>query len=300
MTATRRPDEQRTVGRERPRRGRDFLLRRQGAGQGQHGHDVGEAAEQHREAQRRVEPEGIAVQAGEGRAVVGVGRSVGVDDLGEAVRAAVAQTVERGLEQHRRAREPEHHKRIDEHRQHRELHLAHLDLLAEVLGRAADHQPGDKDRDDGNDEKAVKSSADAAWPNAAGQKVEHRDEPGERRQRVEHRVDRAGAGAARRRGEQNRHRLAEANLLALEIACRGVHAERRQNRVSCSLRPVGDTDRRRGEKRPSPPESHAPGACRRPRGRRRERRRRGSAGAPRSRAHWSRRWDSRTDAPNWR
>ena len=32
--------------------------------------------------------------------------------------------------------------------EHRQLHLAGLDLLAQVLGRAADHQPGDEDADD--------------------------------------------------------------------------------------------------------------------------------------------------------
>ena len=64
----------------------------------QHGNDIGEAAEQHHEAERRVEPERVAVQAGEGRAVVGVGRRIGVDHLGQAVRPAVVHTVERGLQ----------------------------------------------------------------------------------------------------------------------------------------------------------------------------------------------------------
>ena len=199
ITPTKQANEQRAVGRKRPGRRRDLLLRRQRAGQGQHRHDIGEAAEQHREAERRVEPERVAVQAGEGRAIVGVGRRIGVEDLGEAVRAAVAETVERGLQQHRRAREAEHHQRIDQHRQHRELHFAHLDLLAEIFGRAPDHQSGDEHRDDRDDEKAVEPGADAARPDAAGEHVEHRHEAAERRRGIVHRVDRAGAGAGRRR-----------------------------------------------------------------------------------------------------
>ena len=73
------------------------------------------------------------------------------------MRAAVVETVERGLQQHRGAGEAEHDQRIDEHRQHRELHLAHLDLLAEIFRRAADHQAGDEHRDDRDDQEAVEA-----------------------------------------------------------------------------------------------------------------------------------------------
>ena len=101
-----------------------------------------------------------------------------VDDLGQAVRAAVVHAVERGLQQHRGAGEAEHDQRIDEHREHRELHLARFDLLAEIFGRAADHQPRDEHRDDRENQEAVEARADAARPDAAGEKVEHRHHAG--------------------------------------------------------------------------------------------------------------------------
>ena len=59
---------------------------------------------------------------------------------------------------------------------------------------------------------------------------------------IEHRIDRAGAGSGRAYGEHRRHRLAEADLLALKIAERRVHPERRQNGIARGLRPVDDQD----------------------------------------------------------
>ena len=58
--------------------------------------------------------------------------------------------------------EAEDRERQDQHRQHRELHLARLDLLAEIFRRAADHQAGDEDGEDREDEHAVEARADAA------------------------------------------------------------------------------------------------------------------------------------------
>ena len=118
------------------------------------------------------------------------------------MRSTVIQAVEGRLQQHGRAGEAKHDQRIDEHRQHRELHLAHLDFLAEVFGRAADHQSGDEYRDDRDNEKAIKPGADAARPDAAGQNVEHRHEAAERRQRIVHRDDRAGPRPGRADGKQ--------------------------------------------------------------------------------------------------
>ena len=37
-----------------------------------------------------------------------------------------------------------------------------LDLLAQILRRASNHQPGDEDREDGEDQQAVEAGADAA------------------------------------------------------------------------------------------------------------------------------------------
>ena len=86
-----------------------------------------------------------------------------VEDLAEAVRAGVGDAcLCRRRSRHAIAvptSTSDGGIRIDERRH---LHLVGLDLLAEVLGRAADHQPGDEHRDDREHEHAVEARADAA------------------------------------------------------------------------------------------------------------------------------------------
>ena len=56
----------------------------------------------------------------------------------------------------------EHQERRHQDGERRHLHLVRLDLLAEVLGRAADHQAGDEDGEDREHQHAVEARADAA------------------------------------------------------------------------------------------------------------------------------------------
>ena len=76
---------------------------------------------------------------------------------------------------------------------HRHLHFFLLDLLADVLGRPADHQAGDEHADDRVEQHAVEARADAAEDHFAGLDVEHRHEAAERREAVVPAVDRAAA-----------------------------------------------------------------------------------------------------------
>src|SRR5438270_618492 len=62
-----------------------------------------------------------------------------------------------------------------EYRQHRHLHLEALDLLAQVLRRAADHESGNEHGDDGERQHAVQAGADAAEDHFTQLDVEHRD-----------------------------------------------------------------------------------------------------------------------------
>ena len=98
------------------------------------------------------------------------------------------------------------------------LHLVGLDLLAEVLGRAADHQPGDEHGDDGEHQHAVQAAADAAEDDLAQLHQPHRHQPAERRERVVHRVDRAVRRGGGRGRPQRGVRDAEADLLAFHVA----------------------------------------------------------------------------------
>jgi hypothetical protein len=59
------------------------------------------------------------------------------------------------------------------------LHLAGFDLLAQVLRRAADHQPGDEDGQDDEDQHAVETGADAAEDNFAQQMLSSATPPAE-------------------------------------------------------------------------------------------------------------------------
>ncbi len=73
------------------------------------------------------------------------------------MRAGIGEPLQRDR-QHRRDRgEPEDGQRQDQDRQHGVLDLAGLDLLAEVLGRAADHQARHEDGDQRHDHHAVEA-----------------------------------------------------------------------------------------------------------------------------------------------
>ena len=138
--------------------------------------------------------------------------------LGEALRTGVEQrrrAVLRGhRERHGQQHEQRHGQRPDEH----ELDLARLDLLAEVLGRAADHQAGDEHGQQDEQQHPVQARADAAEDDLAEQHVGHRDGAAEAGQGVHGGVDRAARGDGRDRRPQRRVGDAEARLLALEVA----------------------------------------------------------------------------------
>ena len=149
---------------------------------------------------------GVDRDAGERRAVVVGGAGEGVEDLGEAVRPGVehARALLRGA--HRDAVPISTSDRGDQEVQRGELDLAGADLLAQVLRRAADHQPGHEHRDDGQDQHAVQAGADAAGRDLAEHHVEHRHHAAERRVRVVEGVHRAGAGERGGGGEGGRVR----------------------------------------------------------------------------------------------
>ncbi len=84
-----------------------------------------------------------------------------VEDLAEAVRPGFSGPARPASVTRRERGEAEDAGAEDEDDQHRHLHLECLDLLAEVLGRAADHQAGDEDRQDRADhEHPVQAGAD--------------------------------------------------------------------------------------------------------------------------------------------
>ena len=113
------------------------------------------------------------MRPGEGAAVVAGARGVGVENLAEAVRSGIGGTGEAGRHHRRERGEAEDRQRQDQDGEHRHLDLLRLDLLAEIFRRAADHQPGDEHREDGEQQHAVETGADAAEDDLAEQDVDH-------------------------------------------------------------------------------------------------------------------------------
>src|SRR5262245_4061670 len=140
-------DEERRVRRQRAGARRHDLLACQRAGDGECRDGEPVAGDQHRDAAEQVVEGNVGVEAGEGAAVVVAHGAEGVKDLAEPVRARVRPAGERGG-RHRPDRRPNQHdewRQEDDQRGH--LHLVGLDLFAEVLGRAPDHEPSHEDRD---------------------------------------------------------------------------------------------------------------------------------------------------------
>ena len=89
-------DEQRAMGREScPAVCGTFVLGGERSGDRHHRHDIGEAADEHGDAERRVEPGRVGVEAGEGRAVIAGGRREGIEDLAQAMRAGIGEARQR-------------------------------------------------------------------------------------------------------------------------------------------------------------------------------------------------------------
>src|SRR5690349_8616199 len=85
----------------------------------------------------------------------------------------------------------ENYRRKDQDEEHGELHLAALDLLAEVLRRSPHHQARDKHRQHRHHEHSVKARADAAENDFTDLHIDQWNQAAERRVTVVHRVDRA-------------------------------------------------------------------------------------------------------------
>ncbi len=122
--------------------------------------------------------------------------------------------------------------REDEDGEHRELDLVRLDALAEVFGRAPDHETCDEDREDDEEEHPVEPRTDAAEDDLAELDVHERDEAAEWREGIVHGVHRAARGVRRDRRKEGRVDGPEADLLALHVPRR---ARRRRARGGSAL-----------------------------------------------------------------
>ena len=124
---------------------------------------------------------------------------------------------------------------LDQQRQDGEAHFARFDFLAEIFGRASDHQPRDEDRDDGQEQNAIKARTDTSGRDTPRQQIEQRNEAADRRQRVESGIGGASSGAGGGERKQRCAVLPEPQVLAFEVSGRWVEAKRGQHWIACRL-----------------------------------------------------------------
>ena len=124
--------------------------------------------------------QGVAREPRKGRSVVAGLGAVGVEDLGEAMRPRVAGGRDRARHDRRHRRPTKHHQGQAQDGEHRHLDLLGLELLAEILRRAPDHEAGHEHGDDHEDQHAVETRAHAADDDLAELDVDQRDHAAER------------------------------------------------------------------------------------------------------------------------
>src|ERR1035438_6510094 len=223
-------DEHGTVGGEGAGRDRHQFLLRQAAGGGEQRNQHQEAPAEHGESQRRIEVHGVGVDSGERAAVVAHAAGVGVQHLAQAVGAVIVQAALDGGLADAHGREAEDAHRQHEHDEHDHLDFLLLDLLAEILRRAADHHTGEEYRQDGEQEHAVQARSDAAEDHFAQLDVDHRHEAAEWGEAIVRVVDGAAACVGGDDGEEGGVGDAEAHLLAFHVAAR--HAQAGQHGIT--------------------------------------------------------------------
>src|SRR5271166_3181781 len=155
-------DELRPMGGQGTGGLRRMTLAGQRAGQRERQHDWQEPANHHRQSDRGVVPHGVGVDARESRAVVVCAGGERVQHLRQPVRSSVEHACAFARQRHRDGGANQHEQRSDQEIACGELDLTGVDLLAEVLRRAPDHQPGDEHRDYSQDQHAVQARSGAA------------------------------------------------------------------------------------------------------------------------------------------
>ena len=144
-------------------------------------------------------------------------------------------------------------KRHRQEGQHRQRHLARLDLAAKVFRRAPDHQPGQEHGQHDVEEHPVKPRADAAEDHLADLHEDQHHQARQRHEAVMHRVDRpVRRGRGRGRPERRQHR-AEALLLAFHVRAEPKRRVARDLVDMDHRKPRHEHHRHRGKDRPALP-----------------------------------------------
>src|SRR5580704_10611886 len=192
----------------------------QAARDGHDRNDHEKSAEELRSTGRRVVPESIWVQPPESRTIVGRGGNVGVQDLCQPMWARIRDTRRSVRLDDGYGREAQDCKRQDEYCQHGHLDVVRLDFLAQILRGTADHQAGDKYREDYKDEHSVQPSAHATENNFPEHHVDERNHTAEGCERMVRTIHRAATGVRGDGGEERRVGDPEAHFLSFHVSAR--------------------------------------------------------------------------------
>ena len=215
----------------------DIVFLHQGAGDGQLNHNGQIPPQEHDDAGGHVPEVGVVRQPFKTGAVVRRRGGVFIQHLAQAVETGIGNAGLPGGCRHRQGSKGQDQQGMDDDGQCRQLHFASLDLLAQIFGGAAHHQPADEHRQDGVQNHVHEAHALAA-KDTVEHHVQHRHHSAQRRQGVVHVVDGACGEGCCYGGKQSGLGDAEADFLALHAACGLVEADLRQSRVALQLSPV--------------------------------------------------------------
>ena len=122
-----------------------------------------------------------------------------------------------GVRHHRQRGADQHQRRSDQNRQRGHLHLPHIDFFAQELRGSANHQPGDKHRQQHKQQHPVEARTDTAKYHLAQLHQPHRHHPAQRGKGVVHGVHRAAGSCRRNHCKQAAVEDAEARLFAFHV-----------------------------------------------------------------------------------
>ncbi len=157
---------------------------------------------------------------------------------------------------HRQRCAKQHQRWGNQNRQRGHLHFRHVDFFTEVFRGAANHQPGDKYRQQDEQQHAVEARTHAAEDHFTNLHQPQRDHAAQRGKGVVHRVDRTAGGGGGHHGVQAAGQNAKAALFAFHIDA-AVGSEGQQVRVTASFSPHHHRDADDENKRHSPQDGAA-------------------------------------------
>ena len=213
------------MGGESARADGQNLLLRERAGEGDNGDCNPVAGEEHGETAGDIDERVIGAIAAECAAVIVGHGGEGVEDFAEAVRAAVKQAAEAHGRDDSDGGADEDAGGRDQDGDGDHFHVEGFDLLAEIFGRAADHEAGEEDGENGEENEAVNAGPGAAENDFAELHEEHGDHAADGSEGIMHGVNGAVGSGGGDGGPEGGIDNAETDFFSFEVALFGVDGD---------------------------------------------------------------------------